>query len=447
MMGQGFALGVIERALALSRAQETQVNLTMQKLELTRFNANSIHQNLSRHQVELTVKAIDGGRLGVASTNLLDESSTRDAVERALAFARLSPSDPDWKGLPDPEPLPVLDGYAPRTGEFSPVERADWCGAIIGRAVQAGVESAGTFSTETNELAVGNSRGIRCYHRGSQAFMRTIMTAGDRTGYADRLSRDVSGIQPESIAEEALAKAQAKPGAIALDPGEYDTIFHEYAVADLIRFFGYLAFGALARQEGRSFMAHRMGEQVLGTNVSIWDDGLDGSGLAAPFDWEGVPKRKVMLIDRGTASGVVYDAYTAGREGRKSTGHATGAGYWRGGMPGHLFMAPGNATLAEMIKSTRRGVLVTRFHYTHCPEPMRLVATGTTRDGTFLIEDGEVVARLKNLRFTQSLLEAFNRVEAIGATPRLTRDWWSTFISVLPALKINGFTFTGSSSF
>lgn len=446
-MGQSFTLEVIERALAQSRAQETQINLTTQQLELTRFNANSIHQNLSRHQVELTIKAIDGGRLGVSSTSLLDEVSIREAVEKALAFARMSPPDPDWKGLPDPEPLPVLDGYLPRTGGFTPEERADWCGAIIAQAVQAGVESAGTFSTETSELAVGNSRGTRAYHRGSQAFMRAIMTAGDRTGYADRLSREVSALCPESIAQEALAKAQAKPGALALAPGEYDTIFHEYAVADLVRFFGYLAFGALAKQEGRSFMARRMGEPVVGANVTIWDDGLDKTGLAAPFDWEGVPKRKVTLIDRGVASGVVYDTYTAGREGRKSTGHATGAGYWRGGMPGHLFMATGDATLEEMIKGTRRGVLVTRFHYTHCPEPMRLVATGTTRDGTFLIEDGEVVARLKNLRFTQSLLDAFGRIESIGRTARLTRDWWSTFSPVLPVLKINGFTFTGSSTF
>ncbi|HAI21194.1 MAG TPA: hypothetical protein DCM14_04780 [Clostridiales bacterium UBA8153] len=447
MMGQSFAQEVIERALSLSRAQETQVNLTMQKLELTRFNANAIHQNLSRHQVELTVKAVDGGRLGTAATNLLDPGSVQEAVAKALVFARLSPPDPHYKALPAPEPLPVFDGYAPGTGGFTPAERADWCGVIIDQAVKAGVESAGTFSTETNELAVGNSRGTRAYHRGSQAFLRTIMTAGDQTGYADQLSREVSDLRPEAIGQEALAKALTKPGAIALVPGEYDTVFHEYAVADLVRFFGYLAFGALARQEGRSFMAHRMGEQVLGDNVTIWDDGLNGAGLATPFDWEGVPKRKVMLINRGTASGVVYDAYTAGREDKKSTGHATGGGYWRGGMPGHMFMATGNTTLEEMIRNTRRGVLVTRFHYTHCPEPMRLVATGTTRDGTFLIQDGEVVARTRNLRFTQSLLEAFNRIESIGNTARLTRDWWSTFCSVLPALKINGFTFTGSSTF
>ncbi|MEW6522324.1 MAG: TldD/PmbA family protein [Bacillota bacterium] len=446
MMGRASTLEVVDRALSMSRAEQTQVNLSVQKLELTRFNANYIHQNLSRHQVELTVKAIDGQRAGTASTNLLDDASLRDVVERALAFARLSQPDPDWKSLPAPEPLPEVEAYVPRTGDFTPAERADWCGAIIGRAEKAGVESAGTFSTEVSELAVGNSLGIRAYHCGTQAFIRTIMTAGDHTGYADRLARDVAHIDPEAVAGEALARAVLKPGAVSLEPGEYDTIFEEYAVADLVRFFGYLAFGALAKQEGRSFMARRMGEQVLGENVTIWDDGLDGAGLATPFDLEGVPKQKVVLIDRGVASGVVYDTSTAGREHRKSTGHSSG-GYYRGGMPGNMFMATGGTTRQEMVEGTQKGVLVTRFHYTHCPEPMRLVATGTTRDGTFLIRDGQVVARLNNLRFTQSLLDAFGRIEAITPTARLTRDWWSTFCPVLPAIKVNHFAFTGSTTF
>jgi predicted Zn-dependent protease len=312
--------------------------------------------------------------------------------------------------------------------------------------VGAGLEAAGTFSTEVREVAVANSVGVRAYHHGTRAYMRTIMTHGDNTGYADRLEQDVTAIDPEALAREALGRAVLRPDVRDLEPGQYDTVFEEYAVADLIRFFGYLCFGALAKQEGRSFMARRMGEKVLGANVTIWDDGLDQRGLAMPFDAEGVPKQKVVFIDRGVACGVVYDSFTAAREGRESTGHA-GGHYTRGGMPANMLMATGETDRHRLIATTKRGVLVTRFHYTHCPEPMRVVATGTTRDGTFLIEDGNVVARLRNLRFTESLLEAFNRIEGITPGARLTRDWWSTFESVLPALKIGGFTFTGSTTF
>ncbi len=195
-------------------------------------------------------------------------------------------------------------------------------------------------------------------------------------------------------------------------------------------------------------MASQMGQKVMGDNITIWDDGLDTRGLAIPFDSEGMPKRKVVLIDKGVAAGVVYDVNTALKDGVQSTGHAGGqfGGRW-GPIPGNMFLAEGEGTLKDMIASTKKGLLVTRFHYTHCPDPTRVVATGTTRDGTFLIEDGRLSARVKNLRFTESMVEAFGRVESVSNSSRLTRDWWSTFSSVLPAVKIKDFTFTGVTSF
>jgi len=210
----------------------------------------------------------------------------------------------------------------------------------------------------------------------------------------------------------------------------------------------YTGFGAMALQEGRSFMSGKLGQQIVDSRISIWDDGLSPDGLPLPFDFEGVPKQRVDLIKEGVANGVVYDSYRAGKEEDKtSTGHALPAPNPFGPMPINTFFAPGNATLEEMIASTERGLYITRFHYTRPAEPTKVVITGMTRDGTFLIENGEIAYPVKNLRFTQSYLEALNQVAMIGRQPRLLLGLANIARDNVPALKLNKFTFTGATEF
>ncbi len=198
----------------------------------------------------------------------------------------------------------------------------------------------------------------------------------------------------------------------------------------------YMGFGAMAFQEGRSFMCGRVGEQIVGANITIWDDATDPRQMAFPFDWEGVPKRKVMLIENGVARGVAYDSHTAHKEGRQSTGHAFPAPNPYGPMPTHLFLAAGEAALDDMIASTGRGILVTRFHYTNVVHEKQTIFTGMTRDGTFLIEGGRVARPVKNLRFTQSIVDALNNVEMVG------REGVLVEYAFVPALKVSRFSFT-----
>jgi PmbA protein len=191
-----------------------------------------------------------------------------------------------------------------------------------------------------------------------------------------------------------------------------------------------------------------MGTQIVDPRISVWDDGLSPAGIPWPFDFEGVPKKRVDLIQEGVARGVVYDSYRAGKEeGQTSTGHALPAPNGFGPMPLNVFFAGGDSTLAEMIGSTERGIYITRFHYTRPVEPRRVVITGMTRDGTFLIENGEVAYPVKNLRFTQSYLEALNHVESIGAQPRLLAAAWGRGRHSVPALKLAKFRFTGATEF
>jgi predicted Zn-dependent protease len=448
LIGKEDALKVLEKVVSFSKNFEVSAFLSAEDLSLTRYYENHIHQNLRRHNQTLTVRVVRGKRSGVASTNLLDDGSLRWAVQSAYENMEVAGEDKDFVGLPKPLPIAEVNGYLSATANLKPKDRAEACGVIIGAAWAKGLQAAGTYSTGVNEIAAASSAGVRAYNVSTQAFFRTIVQNGDNTGYADRLTRDVREIDYGAVAEEAILKATAFPEARELKPGRYDTIFEEYALSDLIRFLGMIAFGADAKQQGRSFMARRMGEKVMGDNVTIWDDGLDPRGLAVPFDSEGMPKKKVVFIDKGVATGVVYDSRTAAKDGVSSTGHAGGGRGWRAGpRPSNMFLGTGDTTKEEMVKSTKRGLLVTRFHYTHCPEPMNVVATGTTRDGTFLIEDGRIVARVRNLRFTESMVEAFSRVEGITKTARIARDWWSTFDSVLPCVKIRDFSFTGSTMF
>jgi PmbA protein len=186
---------------------------------------------------------------------------------------------------------------------------------------------------------------------------------------------------------------------------------------------------------------------VMGENISIWDDGLSPAGMRMPFDYEGVPKQQVSLIDKGVAKGVVWDTYCAGKQGgdARSTGHALPAGATIGPMPLNLFMAPGGATRDEMIASTKRGIWVSRFWYTRTVHPLNVVTTGMTRDGTFLIEDGKVVGPVRNLRFTQGYVDALNHADLVGRDTMLVLGDLGGGVRSVPALKLAQWEFTGVS--
>jgi PmbA protein len=190
-------------------------------------------------------------------------------------------------------------------------------------------------------------------------------------------------------------------------------------------------------------MKGKIGEKVMGDNVTLWDDGLAPDTIALPFDYEGVPRQKVTFVENGIARGVVYDTITAQREGRESTGHSLPAPNSLGPYAAHLFMAAGSTPKSDMIKSVERGIWVTRFWYTRVVHPMMVLITGMTRDGTFLIENGEVTRPVKNFRFTTSYLDALNNVKAISRETKLFRDDWSGAARRVPALLVDGFRFTG----
>ncbi|HWQ29080.1 MAG TPA: metallopeptidase TldD-related protein, partial [Dehalococcoidia bacterium] len=326
-----------------------------------------------------------------------------------------------------------------------PEERAHVVAQICDAAQRAGLVAAGAFRTAAAEIAVANSLGVWAYHRDTTADINTVIMGETSSGHAERWTMDVSEIDGETVAAEAVDRALRSANPRPLEPGEYEVVLLPYAVADLLDYFAYLSFGAQAFQEKRSFMSGRIGERVMGENVTIWDDGLAPDTIPQPFDFEGVPKRKVTFIEDGVARDVVWDSYTAGKEGRESTGHALPAGNTFGPVPSNMFLKPGDATVDDMIADVRRGIFVSRFWYTRPVHPLHVIVTGMTRDGTFLIENGRIVAPIKNLRFTQGYVEALNNVDLIGRETMLTQA--IAGVSRVPALKIRKWSFTGATQF
>ena len=446
VIGEDRVRALAEDLLAYSTADQTEVVLTAGESGLTRFANSAIHQNVLESNAEVRVRAILGKRIGVATSNSLDRVSLRQMVDGAISAAKHQPENPDFLSLPGPRPLTPVNACDDATANCPPEDRAEAVRSICALALADRLSAAGALETGYREYCVANSLGVFAYDTQSFASLRSVVMSDTGSGYADQNSIYFSALSPEEVGRRAIDKALRSRDPVDLPPGEYVTLLEEYAVAEMVFYLAYLGLGAMALQEGRSFMNGRIGQPIADPRVSLWDDGRDPRGLPWSFDFEGVPKQRVDLIQDGVAKGVVYDSYTAGREGKASTGHALPAPNTYGPFPLNLCMKPGDAGKAKMLASVDRGLWVTRFHYVNVVHPTQTVLTGMTRDGTFLIEKGEIVGPVKNFRFTQSVLDALSAIRMIGSDVHFSRPDSDVSV-VVPALLVDRFRFTGATQF
>lgn len=437
---------VLEKCLRFASADQTEVVVTGQDTYLTRYATNYIHQNTAETDTQVSVRSVFGKKIGLAQTNALDDAALKRTIEHAERIAKVQPDLLDFLSLPSKDDAGEITAqavFSDRTAASTAEERARAVGRITALSVKNGFDAAGAFSTAVVRFGIANSLGIRRYTEATRANLTAVVMGPTGSGYAEGLQSDVGKMAVDRVAETAVGKCRDAQNPVAVEPGDYEVILEPAAVADMIQFLAYMGLGALALQEGRSFMSGRIGQKVTGENFTLWDDGTDPAGMAIPFDFEGVRRQKVMLIEKGVAKSVVYDSYTAGREpGKKSTGHALPPSAQIGALPLNLFMKPGDAEVEDLIKATKRGILVTRFHYTNPLHPVLTTITGMTRDGTFLVENGKVKSPIKNMRFTNGILDAFDAIEAIGKRPALV-DMFGLGVCSAPAVKLKKFSFTG----
>lgn len=444
MLGTDFVNERVGRALQLSKSDETQITFQAHDQSLTRFANNIIHQNVSESNGTLTITAILGKQTGRASTNDLSDEGLSKAAERALNHAQNRMEDPNFPGLPEAQSVQTVQAFDEETAYCEPAVRAEAVGQICKHALANKLTAFGAYSTAAAEVAVANSKGVMAYHSGTRATLQTTISGDNGSSMAEDSNWRISQLNVSAIGQEAIEKALKAQNPRPVEPGRYDVVLGPYAVMDIVNNLSWTGIGARSVQEGDSWMVGRMGKEVMKPSISIWDDGCDPVGAPLPFDFEGMPRRRVSIVDKGVVRGPVHDRYTAARDGLETTGHASPPDMrWIGGpIAFHLFMGTGNSSLEEMIRTTGRGLYINRFWYTRTVHPRDCIITGMTRDGVWMIDDGQLSYPIKDLRFTQSYIDALANVIAVGRDQRLQISEMGSAVCV-PALKIADFNFTG----
>lgn len=438
---------ICEQALRATNGDQAEAVVYANSHGLTRFANNTIHQNVAIREASLQVRVVVGKRVGQIMTNDLSPEGISRAGRSASDVARAVPENPVFGGLPGARPIsPAPAAYVERTAEATPLDRARRVESLLRRSRDRKLTAAGYLSTTTQELAVANSEGVWAYSPSTMAAIETVMTGAAGSAWSERNAMDLDDIDVDAVATEAIDKCVAAQQPRDLSPGTYEVVLEVYAVNDIATFLGLVMTGQ-AVEDGRSFVGGRIGQKVTGP-VTIVDDPFDPLISPRAFDYEGQPSQKVTLVEDGAARAVVYDSQTAFRARVANTGHALPPNPFASCIPMHLRIEPGTETREQLIKGVKRGVLVTRFHYTRWVHQLRTVVTGMTRDGTFLIENGEIAHPVKNFRFTQSYHDALAGTLGIGRDLCLFAAGEFSFgARRVPALRLAEFTFTGATQY
>ena len=424
---------VLER---LAGRAEAEVAASRGRYALTRFANSHIHQNVADDHVGVRVRVVAGGRMASASTNRADAEALDRLVEGALEAARLRRVDPGWPGLGSPAPAPDPGRVDPATHRAPPEERARVAAAFVAAAPE--LVGAGFCASGGEEVAFANTAGQRLVGRTSSATVDGIHRTPTADGLGWQAATRMVDLDGARAGEVAAAKARAGAEPVDLEPGRYEVVLEPACVDDML-YFLLGGFSAKVHAEGRSFV--RLGEVQFDAAVTLCDDATHPAGNGLVFDAEGTPRRPLDLVVDGVPSALVHDRRTAAQAGTESTGHAVVGGESLGPMALHPVVAPGACPPAELVASMSRGLLVTDLWYTRTLDPKTSVVTGLTRNGTFLVEDGEVVAAVRNLRFTQSYADALapGQVLGVGSDLRLRPSG-----ALVPSLHLASWNFTGS---
>jgi PmbA protein len=448
----GRALELAERAWRAAEGDEADALAHVEESGFARFAGSEVHQPTLIRDETVTIRVVRDGKVGCAVTNRTEEGALREAAGRAAEAADRSPADPGFAGLQEPAELPAVEGYDEATAALTPEEQAQAAAAAIAAAPGFGLY--GYYTSGVTELAVASSRGHAVSQPMTDVSVLALAATDGASGYAEATSWRAGALDPAAVAREAADKAERTRGAETLEPGTYRAVLEPYALSELLFYFGFTSLNALAFLEERSYLSGRLGERLFHPSFSVSDDGLDPTGLPKAFDFEGVPKRRVALIEEGVARDVVWDRRTAKQAGdsRSSTGHGLAApsqGF--GPIPFNLSVAGGDTTVDELAERVGDGIYVTRLHYLSVVDPREGIITGMTRDGTFRIEGGKMTKPLVNLRFTTSFPELVARLLGLGREVALVNrsDFYDErypYGTLVPALATAAFTIVGSGS-
>jgi PmbA protein len=435
---------ISEKIFKFSDADETEVEIGAVTDALTRFAKNTIHQNVAEQSLTVSVRTVLDGRTARATTNKTDDDSLRRVVETAKSLARSQPRNPDLLPMPGPQKYTKVSRYFEDTAHATPADRARAVVLVAAMAEKNKQTAAGIFSTGVAQSAIANTKGLLASHRQTRAEFSITILESDSSGWAKSNSPDLNQIDPVAMAESASSKSSSSRKPREAAPGRWTVILEPSAVLDLVGFLFY-DFSGTAMWDQRSCFTKRMGKRIFRENISIHDDAYHPLQSGAPFDGEGVLRHKVLLVDKGVPSNLVFSRATAKKMKAKPTGHGFSLPNDMGEAPMNLVFSGGNSSVDEMVRSTERGILVTRLWYIRDVDPYEKVLTGMTRDGTFLVQNGRVAGGIRNFRFNQGLLEMLSNVEMMGVPVRAAGE--ESFEMVVPPMKVRNFNFSEVTKF
>ena len=440
LLSRAEAQAIVERAVKMSRADSISVSVGTNYSANVRFADNQMSTAGSIVDAGVVVQSSFGPKHAVVTTNDLSDESLRRCVQQSEVLARLAPDDPEAMPELEPQRYADVNSYMDSTANIGAAERAQAALTALAPARKAGdIRAAGFLVAGAGCTALGNSKGMFAYHRSTSVnYTLTVRTTdGTGSGWAGADHPDWTQIDFEKVSARAIEKARASRNPAAVEPGRYTVIFEPQAAGDLAQLIAGYADARLA-DEGRSPFAkpgggNKVGEKIVDARVTLFSDPADPQLLAQPFDGEGLPIARQVWVENGNLKQLQYSRFWAKKQGKVPTGGTTS-----------LKMEGGSASIDEMIRSTPRGILVTRLWYLREVDPRTILYTGLTRDGTFLIEEGRITRAIRNLRFNESPLFMLNNLEMLGTAERLAGTEAGGAV-VMPAIKVRDFNFTSLS--
>lgn len=440
MLNKPEAYQIIDRVLSYCNYY-TMVAVTCREEGLTRFANSEIHQNVFQADSIVTIAVYNGKKESKATTNLLSEEGLRQAVLEAEENLKFMPEgEVEIPELTEPLEIAGEEYDSELEQKFNIPNRAILIKEGIAM-LEDGYSAAGALSLNKMATAMGNNRRIRRYARiDTVDFNVVVMHESGASGYSEYRTNVASELN--TISEFRIAYEKAKMGLnpVSLEPGSYTVILEPLAVSALLSYMSYCGFSARSAQIGTGYLTGKLGQKVFGENITISDDINNLNTLPLSFDFEGYARKKLTIIEKGIVKELAYDVRSAIKDGVHSTGHSIGEPN-AGGLTINLVMEGGEDTLEGLIQSTKSGLLVTRFHYMNIVDPRQAILTALTRDGLFLIENGEIKQGVKNMRFTESLLNALNNVVGITSERKKAPGFFG--VNYVPALKTENYHFTG----
>ena len=455
MIGPDDLAALLVRALERSGEPEADAYARWTRRGFARFASGDLGQHMHVEQPRALVRVARGRRVAEVATSQIEEDSLVEALAAAAAMAPEIPEDEDFPGFTrdDQPPGTTAPRYSEATASLSAERRVDVLEPVLGAIARHGLVATGALEAARSVEAVATSHGLARSHESTTAGFKVWALenagGGGASGHGFGTAVSIDDLDLAGETERAIRDCERGRDPIELSPGEYDVVLEPPCVAELMEWLSFIGLGARELSQGSSPLAGRIGEPISGSALTVIEDPSSELALAGPFDREGVTRQTVPLVERGVARGVVYDRIWAARMKTESTGAALASNFAEGGsVPSSLVVGGGKAKSSdELVGGIERGLYVRRLHYVNgMLEPRRAVMTGLTRDGTFLVEDGKITRAVGNMRFTDSLLEAFERVDGLTEARQLCPTWWSDAGSVAaPAVRVRRLRFTGGS--